>query len=131
MLRQRYQEGAAFARAKLGLAQPSLGAVGIKSPTKAPGLPGPASVPAIGKPSLKLDGGESGGGGTGLGLGAAKTGANVGLGASTSTDGAGGTRGEPDDMGRRQRSVIDRAFQANEDSAATSSMPLPGDTVSP
>jgi hypothetical protein len=56
---------------------------------------------------------------------------NVGMGASNSTSGAGAQAGEPADTGRRQRSVIDRALQTNEDAYATSSMPLPGDVVSP
>jgi hypothetical protein len=55
----------------------------------------------------------------------------VGMGASNSTSSIGAPAGEPVDAGRRQRSVVDRAFQRNEDDYATSSMPLPGDTVTP
>jgi hypothetical protein len=64
-------------------------------------------------------------------LGKPKVAFNVGMGASTSSDGAGAQAGEPVDTARRQRSVIDRAFQRNEDDYASSSMPLPGDVVSP
>ena len=66
-----------------------------------------------------------------LGIEAAKVAANVGLGYSNSSPGGtGAVRGEPADAGRRQRSVIDRAFQQNDDFFATSSMPMPGN-VSP
>lgn len=68
--------------------------------------------------------------GESLGVSAAKLAFAVGMGASNSSDGAGAAPGEPADTGRRQRSVIDRAFQRNEDDFATSSMPEPGD-VSP
>lgn len=67
----------------------------------------------------------------GLGAAAAKHASNVGMGASTSTSGTGATRGEPPDVGRRQRSVIDRTFQQNDDFFASSSMPAPGGNVSP
>lgn len=66
-----------------------------------------------------------------LGMRAAKVAFNVGMGASNSSDGAGATRGEPADAGRRQRSVIDRTFQQNDDFFASSSMPAPGGQVSP
>lgn len=67
-----------------------------------------------------------------LGMRAAKVAANVGMMSSSGrADGPGAVRGEPADEGRRQRSVIDRTFQANEDNFATSSMPLPGAVVSP
>lgn len=59
-----------------------------------------------------------------------KTAFAVGLGASHSAESEGAMRGEPADAGRRQRSVVDRAFQRNEDDFATSSMPEPG-SVSP
>jgi hypothetical protein len=62
---------------------------------------------------------------------AAKLAFNVGMGASQETDGAGSQRGEPADAGRRQRSVVDRTFQQNDDFFATSSMPMPGAKVSP
>ena len=62
----------------------------------------------------------------------AKAAANVGLGFSSARhEGPGAVRGEPADVGRRQRSVIDRTFQANDDVFATSSMPAPGASVSP
>lgn len=60
----------------------------------------------------------------------AKTAFAVGLGASHSAEAIGAERGEPADAGRRQQSVVDRAFQRNEDDFATSSMPEPG-SVSP
>lgn len=69
--------------------------------------------------------------GASMGVDAAKVAFNVGMGASTSSDGTGATAGEPVDTDRRQRSVIDRTFQANEDNFATSSMPMPGSVVSP
>lgn len=50
--------------------------------------------------------------------------------ASLVTPPDGAVRGGPPDTGRRQRSVIDRAFQANTDIGATSSMPEPGATPS-
>lgn len=65
------------------------------------------------------------------GIGPSKTAFNVGMGASQASSGAGASRGDPADTGRRQRSVIERAFQRNEDDHATSSMPAPGGAVSP
>jgi hypothetical protein len=116
------KEGERAALAAFGLpSQPGIGSVGIKAPTSAPGLPSAPKAPSAPKvPALGTTGVE-----------AAKVAFNVGMGASNSTDGAGATPGEPVDEGRRQRSVIDRAFQRNEDDYATSSMPLPGDVVSP
>ena len=106
-------QGSRIALAAFGLpSQPTLPSVGITMP-KAPGLPKPASIPSPAAPAI------------------AKTAFNVGMGASNSSDGAGGTSGEPADTERRQRSVIDRAFQRNEDDYATSSMPMPGAVVSP
>lgn len=87
--------------------QPHLGSVGIKVPA----IPKAKELPNL--------------------PGQTKSAFNVGMGASTPTSGTGAVRGEPADTGRRQRSVIDRTFQANEDNFATSSMPLPGDVVSP
>lgn len=124
MLKSRVKEGQRAALAAFGISapagQPSLGSIGIKAPTSAPGLPSPAKVPAA--PKAPAVGGD---------IGVPKVAFNVGIGASTSSDGAGSRPGEPADTGRRQRSVVDRTFQANEDNFATSSMPLPGDTVSP
>lgn len=132
MLRHALQQGWRDALVKHGLAQPSLGSVGIKAPVKAPGLPTPGKV-SMPKPnaSSSMPMPTSTSPAPSLGLQAAKVAANVGLMASTSSDGAGATRGTPADEGRRQRSVIDRTFQANEDNFATSSMPLPGSVVSP
>jgi hypothetical protein len=117
-LRQAASLGGRAALASFGLPdQPSLSSIGISLP-KAPGIPkaGPVS-----SRTSSLDPGTP----------AAKTAFNVGMGASGSTDGAGASPGEPTDIGRRQRSVIDRAFQRNEDDHATSSMPAPGGIVSP
>jgi hypothetical protein len=131
LLRQKSAEGGRAALAAFGMAappQPGLGSVGIKTPSapSLPGMPKP-SVPKM--PSIGSMTGGSPGGSTGID--AAKVAFNVGMGASTSTDGAGAQAGEPADTGRRQRSVIDRALQRNDDDYATSSMPLPGDVVSP
>lgn len=133
LLETRLKEGARAALAALGMGQPSLNSVGIKAPTSAPGLPGPAKPPTTPKVPALTSPGVGGGGSPGgsLGASAAKVAFNVGMGASTSTDGTGAAAGEPADTGRRQRSVIDRALQRNEDDYATSSMPLPGDVVSP
>ena len=124
----RHKEGARDALAALGVGipQPSLGSVGIKTPS-APGLPGAARPPSPPKASGTIPSSPTGS----VGVDAAKVAFNVGMGASTSHDGTGGVPGEPADAGRRQRSVIDRALQRNEDDYATSSMPLPGDGVSP
>lgn len=122
LLRRMTKKGERAALAAFGLSsQPGLGSVGIKAPTSAPGLPSapkPPSPSAISGP-------------TAIGASPAKFAFNVGMGASTSTDSAGAQAGEPVDEGRRQRSVIDRALQRNDDDYATSSMPLPGDVVSP
>lgn len=128
LLEHMRKEGARAALAALGLniPQPSLGSVGIKMPGGA-GLPGPAKPPAPPKITSTVPQSPTGS----IGVNAAKVAFNVGMGASTSHDGAGAQAGEPAEEGRRQRSVIDRTFQANEDNFATSSMPLPGDVVSP
>ena len=123
LLRQRSAEGGRAALAAFGMPpppQPGLKAVGIKTPhaSDLPHLPRPGSTNA---PAA----------GDSTGVDAAKVAFNVGMGASTSSDGAGAQAGEPTDTGRRQRSVIDRALQRNEDDYATSSMPLPGDVVAP
>jgi hypothetical protein len=123
LLRQKSAEGGRAALAAFGLPapqQPGLKSVGIKTPhaSDLPHLPRPGSTNA---PSV----------GDSMGVDAAKIAFNVGMGASTSSDGAGAQAGEPTDTGRRQRSVIDRALQRNDDDYATSSMPLPGDVVSP
>lgn len=117
-LRQATSLGGRSALAAFGLPdQPSLSSAGIGLP-KTPGIPkaGPVasrmSPPGPQEPS-------------------AKTAFNVGMGASSSSSGAGAGQGDPADVGRRQRSVIDRAFQRNEDDHATSSMPAPGGVVSP
>ncbi len=117
MIRTAYQRGVEAALLKHGLAQPSLPSVGIM----AKGLPRAGKAPDLSTPHEASH----------LGATAAKMAFNVGMGASTSSSGAGAVRGEPADEGRRQRSVIDRTFQANEDNHATSSMPMPGGWVSP
>jgi len=128
LLRQKSAEGGRAALAAFGLpSQPGLGSVGIKTPSAPtlPGLPKP-SLPKT--PAVGSAGGSSGTGSMDLG---AKAASAVGMGASQSTCGAGAQTGEPADTGRRQRSVIDRALQRNDDDFATSSMPLPGDNVAP
>lgn len=120
MLRWAAHEGGRAALAALGLSQPSLGSVGIKAPSGT-GLP-PARPPSVPKGPEASPGS--------VGATAAKAAFAVGMGASTAGNGAGAVPGEPSDTGRRQRSVIDRAFQRNEDDFATSSMPEPG-SVSP
>ncbi len=133
MLRHAYEGGAQAALNKHGFAQPSLPSVGIQTPVKAPRLPGPARVPTLGTPSLKLDPNASAiPSPLSLGMQAAKVAANIGVGMMTAghDSASGGVRGEPAEEGRRQRSVIDRAWQQNEDFFATSSMPEPG-AVSP
>ncbi len=117
-LRQAALEGGRVALATFGLpSQPSLASAGNNMP-KTPGFLSPGSAPS--RLTEK-----------GLSSPSSKTAFNVGMNASTSVDGVGGRMGEPDDHGRRQRSLIDRTFQRNEDSGATSSMPLPGAVVSP
>lgn len=127
LLALRHKEGAraAFAALGLGIPQPSLGSVGIKTPS-APGLPGPARPPSTPKTTGTVPSSPTGS----VGVDAAKVAFNVGMSAS-SHDGTGAAAGEPADTGRRQRSVIDRALQRNEDDYATSSMPLPGNVISP
>lgn len=120
MLQRMTKKGERAALAAFGLpAQPGLGAVGIKTPTTAPGLPNTPSVTSLPK------------GGNNEVAAGPKVAFNQGLGASTGADGTGATGGDPVDSGRRQRSVIDRALQRNADDFATSSMPLPGDVVTP
>ena len=135
MLRLAYREGIRAGLVKHGLAkQPSIKSTGVKNPSDTKDLPdlpkakniplrsqaktnesSAPSTPEIPKiPDLF------------------KSAFNVGLGASSApmAESAGAVRGDPPDEGRRQRSVVDRTFQENEDSFATSSMPLPG-SVSP
>jgi len=127
-IRQAAIEGGRAALAAFGLpSQPSLSSVGIKAPS-APGIPKPGATPRL--PSAGGSGMSAPSPSPGAAMGG-KLAFNVGMGSSTSSNGAGGVRGEPADEGRRQRSVIDRALQRNEDDHATSSMPLPGAVVSP
>jgi hypothetical protein len=116
-LRQAALLGGRAALAAFGLPdQPSLSSAGVDLP-KTPGIPKASTVPSRMSPS---------------GIQApAKTAFSVGMGASSASNGAGASQGDPADVGRRQRSVIDRAFQRNEDDHATSSMPAPGGIVSP
>lgn len=118
-IRQAAIEGGRAALASFGLpSQPSLSSVGIKPPS-APGLPKPGAVSSrLKAPSPSPSAAVSG-----------KLAFNVGMGISSATDGAGASPDEPADTGRRQRSVIDRAFQRNEDDYATSSMPEPGSVM--
>ena len=127
LLERMMKKGGRDALAAFGVpSQPSLGSIGVQSPVKAPGLPGPAKPPSVPKtPSVPTGGAST------ATPDVPKIAFNVGMGASTSSDGAGAPRGEPADEGRRQRSVIDRALQRNEDDYASSSMPLPGAVVSP
>lgn len=135
LLRRMTKEGARAALAAFKLpSQPGLGSVGIKAPTSAPGFPPAGRAPSgPNVPSaLKIPSTPTGTAGVATpGVEAAKFAFNVGMGASTSHDGAGAPAGEPADEGRRQRSVIDRALQRNDDDYATSSMPMPGAVVSP
>lgn len=128
--------------------QPSPKQVGIPMPA-AVGAPAgtppapsarPTTVPRLPKASPVGGAGGSGGTGASSSLSTMRTASeeilrklsfNLGMGSSTSSDGAGAAQGEPAEEGRRQRSVVDRAFQRNEDDYATSSMPMPGGNVSP
>lgn len=84
----------------------------------ATGLPKTPSIASLEKPTDTVPS---------LGQQAAKVAANVGLHSATPCNsGVGAVRGEPADEGRRVKSIIDRAFQRNEDDFATSSMSLPG-----
>jgi hypothetical protein len=131
LLQRMVKEGARAALAAFGLpGQPGPGSVGIKGPKSANPLPPPAKMPLPAVPSTAIPPAETSPTKM-LGAAAPKVAFNVGMGASTSSDGAGAQAGEPVDTARRQRSVIDRAFQRNEDDYASSSMPLPGDVVSP
>jgi hypothetical protein len=133
VLRVAFERGARAALHKHGLAQPSLDSVGIETPVKVPRLPGPGKTPSVGVPSLKLSPNASAiPSPLTLGMRAAKVAENVGIGMmSPGYDSlSGAVRGEPADEERRQRSVVDRAFQQNEDFYATSSMPEPA-AVSP
>ena len=138
LLRQKSAEGGRAALAAFGVVKTADGAfkqpgvksvgMGLAKSTDLPALP-PPSVPTpagIGKVDRTFNFASKG-----APKGAPKVAFNVGMGASTSSDGAGAVVGEPTDTGRRQRSVIDRTFQANEDNFATSSMPLPGAIVAP
>lgn len=90
--------------------QPSLSSANVVLPLKAQGVKSPAVRPIGTPPAMPELGKEA---------------AQVGMGASTEMSSSGAN------MGRRQRSVIDRAFQANDDNFMTSSMPEPGFKVSP
>lgn len=135
MLREAYSKGRQAALEKFGLAQPPLKSIGIKPAVKAPDLPPPPkNTPSpLLSPSLEFDPSANPvpTPGPSLGMRAAKIAENVGMGALTGGGTAGGVRGEPADEGRRQRSVVDRTFQQNEDFFASSSMPAPGGQVSP
>lgn len=101
MLRQAAYLGGRDALAAFGLSkldQPSITSVGIPLPNE-PGLP-PIKSPSTGSPFTGFKG--------------------------FSAPKAGSYRGEPADVGRRQESAIDRAFQAFDDRGATSNMPEPG-----
>jgi hypothetical protein len=128
LLLRMVKEGGRAALAAFGMpGQPDIGSVGVKGPQSLTKLPPPAKMPLPDVPPTAMQPPES------MMSPAAKKkfAFNVGMGASTSSDGAGAVAGEPVDTARRQRSVIDRAFQRNEDDYASSSMPLPGDGVSP
>lgn len=136
LLHEMYKEGARAVMAAFKLPKPApLKSVGM-APPKAPDLPATPRTKSVlsgGRisPSPASPEGAMGSPANGVGVEAAKVAFNVGMGASQSTDGAGAQAGDPADTGRRQRSVVDRTFQANDDNFATSSMPLPGAIVSP
>ena len=119
MLRTAFVYGAQDAFAKLGLAQPPLPkSINVPKMPAATGLPKTPSIASLEKPTDTVPS---------LGQQAAKVAANVGLHSATPCNsGVGAVRGEPADEGRRVKSIIDRAFQRNEDDFATSSMSLPG-----
>jgi hypothetical protein len=137
LLRQKSAEGGRAALEAFGVVKTATGATkqpGVKSVGM--GVPKPPDLPALPPPSVpSRTGGSAVGGDVDRTFDFApkppKIAFNVGMGASTSSDGAGAVAGEPADTGRRQRSAIDRALQRNDDDYATSSMPLPGDSVSP
>jgi hypothetical protein len=134
LLRQKSAEGGRAALEAFGVVKTATKQPGVKSVGM--GVPKPADLPALPPPSVPSRlGGSAVGGDVDRTFDFApkspKIAFNVGMGASTSSDGAGAVAGEPTDTGRRQRSVIDRALQRNEDDYATSSMPLPGDVISP
>lgn len=133
MLRTAYNAGARGALEKLGIAQPSIQSAGVKLPAVSNSSLGSTKLQSRLQPTLKLEPNASSmPSPLTLGAQAAKIGADVGMGASSGrAEGPGAVPGEPSDAGRRQRSVVDRTFQANEDNFATSSMPLPGANVSP
>ena len=128
MLKAAYTRGAREAFAKFGFAFPdtldALASKGknsfksLKAPTpKKPKVPSIKSfkVPSAPKTTPNV-----------------KAAANVGMAMSTARhEGPGAVRGEPADEGQRVRSIIDRAFQRNDDDFATSSMPRPAGGVYP
>ena len=130
MLKAAYTRGAREAFAKFGFAFPeTLSAPTLKGQTAAKTLPAPKpaepKAPSIKVPkvSLMADTPE---------IPIIKGAADVGMAMSTARhEGPGAVRGEPADEGRRQKSVIDRAFQQNEDIGETSSMPRPAGGVYP
>jgi len=138
VLRQAYREGVLAGLVKHGLAkQPSIKSTGVKNPSDTkdlPDLPRAQTIPPrsqVSDPDKAIPAPKSLAGfptepGT-------KKAFNVGMGSSPPpmAESAGAVRGDPPDVGRRQRSMVDRIFQENEDSFATSSMPLPGVGVSP
>jgi hypothetical protein len=138
LLRQKSAEGGRAALEAFGVVKTATNATkqpGVKSVGM--GVPKAHDLPALPPPSVPSRLGGSAAGDKDVDRTfdfepkSPKVAFNVGMGASTSSDGAGAVAGEPTDTGRRQRSAIDRALQRNEDDYATSSMPLPGDTVSP
>lgn len=121
LLRQAALRGGRDALAAFGVSQPSPQSVGIKTPSvttlsaglpKAPKTPSLKAEDAVPRPADD------------------KRASAVGMGASRASAQTGAVRGAPADAGRRQRSTVERAFRANEEGFATSSMPEPGD-VSP
>lgn len=59
VLETAYEQGRLAALQKLGLAQPSLGSVGISTPVKTPGTPSTASLPKLPMPQLNTTPGPS------------------------------------------------------------------------
>ena len=130
MLKAAYTRGAREAFAKFGFAFPqTLDASSSKGrnafepvPSPKPPVPKTPSLKAPKVPEMKKT----------PGMPIIKGAADVGMAMSTARHGGpGAVRGEPADTGRRQKSVIDRAFRQNEDIGETSSMPRPAGGVYP
>lgn len=126
MLSRFYKRGYDAAVRKYAGKQPSLSSAGVFLPVKATGLPSPGTR-AVGVPPNPPE------------LAAtkpleAKKASQVGMGFTSKGDISQSISGMPQstpDKTKRQTSVISRAFQANDDNYATSSMTPPGAVISP